>query len=66
MTDVVLLEVSERIATVTLNRPEARNALSSEVLRLLPRAAAPGRRRRRGRRRSSSPGPTLRSAPGST
>ncbi len=36
MADVVLLEVSERIATVTLNRPEARNALSSEVLRLLP------------------------------
>jgi enoyl-CoA hydratase len=37
MTDsVVLYEVSERIATVTLNRPAARNALSSEVLRLLP------------------------------
>jgi enoyl-CoA hydratase len=36
MTDPVLLEVSDRIATVTLNRPEARNALSSEVLRLLP------------------------------
>ena len=34
--DVVLLEVSDRIATVTLNRPEARNALSSEVRRLLP------------------------------
>lgn len=34
--DVVLLDVSERIATITLNRPEARNALSSEVLRLLP------------------------------
>ena len=34
--DVVLLEVSEHIATITLNRPEARNALSSEVLRLLP------------------------------
>jgi enoyl-CoA hydratase len=33
---VVLLEVSDRIATVTLNRPAARNALSSEVLRLLP------------------------------
>jgi enoyl-CoA hydratase len=33
---VVLYEVSDRIATVTLNRPEARNALSSEVLRLLP------------------------------
>jgi enoyl-CoA hydratase len=37
MSDVVLLDVSERIATVTLNRPEARNALSSEVLRQLPR-----------------------------
>jgi len=36
MTDVVLYEVSERIATITLNRPEARNALSSAVLRLLP------------------------------
>ncbi|MCU1391857.1 MAG: putative enoyl-CoA hydratase [Ilumatobacteraceae bacterium] len=32
----VLLEVSERIATITLNRPAARNALSSEVLALLP------------------------------
>jgi enoyl-CoA hydratase len=32
----VLLEVAERVATVTLNRPEARNALSSEVLRVLP------------------------------
>ncbi|MGA9278132.1 enoyl-CoA hydratase [Ilumatobacter sp.] len=30
--DVVLLEVSDRIATITLNRPDARNALSSEVL----------------------------------
>lgn len=36
MTEPVLLEVADRIATVTLNRPEARNALSSEVLRLLP------------------------------
>lgn len=36
MTDVILYEVSERIATITFNRPEARNALSSEVLRLLP------------------------------
>ncbi len=32
----VLLEISDRIATVTLNRPEARNALSSDVLRRLP------------------------------
>ena len=36
----VLLDVSERIATVTLNRPESRNALSSEVLRLLPQLLA--------------------------
>ena len=36
MSDVVLYEVSERIATIILNRPAARNALSSEVLRLLP------------------------------
>ena len=35
-TDVVLYEVSERIATITMNRPAARNALSSEVLKLLP------------------------------
>ena len=34
--DVVTLDVSDRIATITLNRPAARNALSSEVLRLLP------------------------------
>ncbi|MFK7919938.1 MAG: enoyl-CoA hydratase [Ilumatobacter sp.] len=36
--DVVLLEVSERIATVTINRPGARNALSSEVLGKLSEA----------------------------
>jgi enoyl-CoA hydratase len=34
--EVVLLDVSERIATITLNRPAARNALSTAVLRLLP------------------------------
>lgn len=32
----VLYEVSERIATITINRPEVRNALSSEVLALVP------------------------------
>jgi enoyl-CoA hydratase len=37
MTDPVLLGVADRVATITLNRPEARNALSSDVLRLLPR-----------------------------
>jgi len=36
MTAPVLYDVSDRIATVTLNRPDARNALSSDVLRLLP------------------------------
>ena len=37
MTDApVLIDVADRIATITLNRPAARNALSSEVLRLLP------------------------------
>jgi enoyl-CoA hydratase len=40
--DPVLVDTSDRIATITLNRPEARNALSSEVLRLLPeRCGAP-------------------------
>jgi enoyl-CoA hydratase/carnithine racemase len=35
---VVLYEVADRVATVTLNRPEARNALSAEVRRELPSA----------------------------
>lgn len=38
--DDVRYEVAERIATITLNRPEARNALSSEVLRRLPELIA--------------------------
>jgi enoyl-CoA hydratase len=36
--DVVLVEVVERIATVTLNRPKARNALNRDVRRALPKA----------------------------
>jgi enoyl-CoA hydratase len=35
--DVVLLEVTDRVATVTLNRPEARNAMSSELVAELGR-----------------------------
>jgi enoyl-CoA hydratase len=35
--DVALLEVADRVAVVTLNRPEARNALSSELRRVLTR-----------------------------
>ena len=38
--DTVLYDVTERIATVTLNRPGTRNALSSDVLRLLPSVIA--------------------------
>ena len=34
---VVLLDISDRIATITLNRPASRNALSSELLHLLPK-----------------------------
>ena len=37
MPDVALLEVADRVATVTLNRPEARNALSTELIRTLSR-----------------------------
>lgn len=33
---VIALEVSDGVAVVTLNRPEARNALTSELLRALP------------------------------
>lgn len=40
MSDVVLYEVADRVATVTLNRPEARNALSREVRRQLPKLMA--------------------------
>jgi enoyl-CoA hydratase len=35
--DVALLEVADRVATVTLNRPGARNALSSELISTLAR-----------------------------
>ncbi len=35
---VVLVEVADRVATVTLNRPEARNAISGELSRELARA----------------------------
>lgn len=38
MSDTLLVEVSNRIAVLTLNRPDARNALSSELLGALPEA----------------------------
>jgi enoyl-CoA hydratase len=36
--EVVLVAVADRVATITLHRPEARNALSRELLRALPAA----------------------------
>ncbi len=38
MTDLVLAEVRDRIATITLNRPDARNALSGALIRELTAA----------------------------
>ena len=38
MNSVVLVEVSERVAVITLNRPEARNALNRDVRKALPAA----------------------------
>lgn len=40
MTDVLRTEVADRIAVLTLNRPESRNALNGELLRALPQAVA--------------------------
>jgi enoyl-CoA hydratase len=37
---LLLTEIDDGVAVVTLNRPEARNALSSELLRLVPEAMA--------------------------
>ena len=36
--DVVLVDVTDRVATITLNRPEARNALNGALRRALPKA----------------------------
>jgi enoyl-CoA hydratase len=38
VSDLVLVEVADAVATVTLNRPEARNALNRELRKALPTA----------------------------
>jgi enoyl-CoA hydratase len=38
MSDVVLVDVADRVAVITLNRPEARNALNADLRRALPEA----------------------------
>jgi enoyl-CoA hydratase/carnithine racemase len=38
VSDVVLVDVADRVAVITLNRPEARNALNRDVRRALPAA----------------------------
>ncbi len=38
LSDSLLVEINDRVALLTLNRPAARNALSSELLRALPEA----------------------------
>jgi len=38
MADVVLYEVKDAVATVTINRPDRMNALTTEVLEKLPEA----------------------------
>jgi len=40
MSEVVLVDVTDRVATITLNRPEARNALNADLRRALPQAVA--------------------------
>jgi enoyl-CoA hydratase len=40
MTDLVLLDVADRVATITLNRPEARNALNGDLLEALTQTLA--------------------------
>ena len=38
--DILLIEVSDRVAVVTLNRPESRNALNPALTAALPEAIA--------------------------
>jgi enoyl-CoA hydratase/carnithine racemase len=42
MSDVVLVDIADRVAVITLNRPEARNALNRDVRKALPAAIERG------------------------
>ena len=63
---VVRAEVDDRVAIVTLNRPDQRNALSRELQRTLAAACSPSSTPPTTSTSSSSPAPTRRSAPAST
>ena len=63
----LLYDVADHVATVTINRPERRNALSWTVMTELRAALAAGQGRPGGAGRGASPAPaTRRSAPGPT
>ena len=51
--EIVLVDVVDRVATVTLNRPESRNALNGELIETI--AHPPGGVRSRRRRRRDDP-----------
>ena len=42
MADEVLIDVSDRVATITLNRPQAMNAINAELSESLADALRPG------------------------
>ena len=48
--DIVLVDVADRVATVTLNRPEVRNALNGELIETIRTRLDRVRSRRRRRR----------------
>ena len=62
----VLYEKRDRIAYVTINRPEARNAIDPDVHRLMIETWADFARRRLGRRRDPHRRRRRRSAPAPT